>query len=856
MAIHYLGDIQHVTCQTENGRRRSSLSDISYNSGQELMDQFTGRPHHRQHTDGTVIIATDVVSADARCPYGDSSVPSARRRERMYHELYMLNKVNSERIYWKTVVALPEQFDDGQLTETAHKIALSFSNYLGRPVDYSVHRKPAGKNKDKCHIHFAVPERKYTAGKWSQKSTSYYINKDGTVNYEKRYKDEKGNDVREPRTKNGEKPVYATDEKDGHEYCVNQVRDSNGRRKWKLTNIESVTPDDLAWMHEEIDRIQNEALKKYGIDDKVKRNDKRTTRELKEAGVKAVHIGKRDNEAKGKNLREKIERNERYKKIANAFNEGYKKLDESEKQLADIEKITQKEEKEIAMLNRNIAKADSELQQERAAAERAIVSYVENELRPEETYINMATAEYEKAAALADKNLAMLKDIANNKIHAIDKVLNASINNTNRTEKETLATRFIVANRKHWCTYHNATLKQGRPAADDMKAAARKRWRRCSGWQRCEFIKTIAGETPAFLYRQYLKMKGESVEKTKENNALKIVTCEEAIADTIASIPGLDAKADKAKSAAAFAAAFTAEIRNDETELFLPPGDSDAAALWSTVPNRMLSMTAGTRGAVINPLPGYSPDKDKAVFEADMKLLLDKEASQTNAGNTKHVGTKETDEQVFQTDAAKPETREEEIKRHREDYDRSTKLRQEALDMLRSKTAMAYAEIMYKKEEEIYAGYLRDREHLDLCEENLMETKKETPNDYAEISRLQQRYDTELKKLKKLYPDHPLREPDILVNRKEADALFKNYRADLVKKKIAEQSLPVPKELIDDYDRKAEESQRLWKLVQADEAQDKPQGEGKTTGKDKPKTKTRAKTTAEGKGKPDDENTL
>ena len=102
MAYHYLGDIQHVTCQTASGQRRSPLSDISYNSGQELKDEYTGRVHHRQHTDGTDIVATDIVSADTRCPYGDTSVSSARRREQMYNELYQLNRVNSERIYWKS----------------------------------------------------------------------------------------------------------------------------------------------------------------------------------------------------------------------------------------------------------------------------------------------------------------------------------------------------------------------------------------------------------------------------------------------------------------------------------------------------------------------------------------------------------------------------------------------------------------------------------------------------------------------------------------------------------------------------------------------------------------------------------
>ena len=579
MAYHYLGDIQHVTCQTASGQRRSPLSDISYNSGQELKDEYTGRVHHRQHTDGTDIVATDIVSADTSCPYGDTSVSSARRREQMYNELYQLNRVNSERIYWKTTVALPNMFDNEQLITTAQDIAMSFSAYFNRPVDYSVHRKPATKNKPiNCHVHIAVPERKYSHGKWGAKSVSYYVNKDGTLNTQKQYKDENGNDTRKPRTINKEKPVNAVD-KNGHEYCVNQLRDSNGRRKWKMQNVEGLTKDDITWMHNEVDRVQNEALKMYGIDDTVKRNDERTTEKLKEAGLKAIHIGKKDNEMKGESYQEKVAINEEYKRIATEMNNGYAKLDKAEGKLKDANRAEAETEKQLDSVSKKVKNIEAELQQERELAEQATIAYVEETLQPEENYVKRAEEEYKKALTLVDKNLSVLRNIADKKIDAITKELTAS-SKSEQTEKDKLINDFISTNRQHWKTYRNAIDKIETPTIASVKNTARKQWHRCPGWKRCEYVRQTAGNDSAYVYKQYLSLKDDSVKEPKDNTPLKVVTCEEVVADVIKSIPSLQSQVDKNKSAIENAEAITAEVRgaeqtHGEAELFLPPTNSD-----------------------------------------------------------------------------------------------------------------------------------------------------------------------------------------------------------------------------------------------------------------------------------------
>lgn len=851
MAYHYLGDIQHVTCQTASGQRRSPLSDISYNSGQELKDEYTGRVHHRQHTDGTDIVATDIVSADTSCPYGDTSVSSARRREQMYNELYQLNTVNSERIYWKTTIALPNMFDDEQTIIITNEIAMSFSQYFGRPVDYSVHRKPATAKRPKnIHIHVALSERKFVRGKWGAKSVSYYVNKDDTLNTQKHYKDENGNDTRKPRTINNENPVYAIDE-NGHEYCVNQLRDSNGRRKWKMQNVEGLTREDVSWMHEEIDRIQDRYLKEVGLEP-VKRNDRRTTQELKDLGVKAVHIGKRDNEAKGENYREKVAINEQYKRIANSMNNSYAKLDTAVRELKDTERAEAEAKEQLDSAMKNAEKVDAELQQEKELTEQATKAYVEETLQPEENYIKRAEEEYKKALALVDKNIAMIQSIADEKIDAIDNALLAYANISNKTDKEKLINQFLQTNRQHWKTYRNAIDKIENPTITSVKKLARKQWYRCPGWKRCEYIRQTAGNDSAYVYKQYLSLKGDSVKKPKDNTPLKVVTCEEVVADVMKSIPSLQSQVDRNKSAIENAEAITAEVRGAEqthgkAELFLPPMNGDALALWASIPDRMVTMMEEKQSNVIRPLQDYLPARDRFIFETKLHAL-EKRLSENNVGNTKaesgNTDTTTTDK-----------TNEDLVAKHRADYDKSAKMRDALLTKLREETAKAYADYTYKKESNLYDQYLQDKEPFDICAENLEAMKQDTPTNYAEIQRTQKRYDKLLAKLKERYPGHPLREPDITVNQAEAASMFKEYRADLVKRKIQELHLPVSKELIKAYDTEAKNAQNLWQFVKADKAQNNQQSDKKQTADNskqldqKPKIKSKDK--GSDKSKPD-----
>ena len=406
-----------------------------------------------------------------------------------------------------------------------------------------------------------------------------------------------------------------------------------------------------------------------------------------------------------------------------------------------------------------------------------------------------------------------------------------------QTEKDKLINDFISTNRQHWKTYRNAIDKIETSTVASVKKIARKQWRRCPGWKRCEYIRQTAGNDSAFVYEQYLAMQNEFTDKAKDNNTLKVVTCEEVVADVIKSIPSLQSQVNRNKSAIENAETITAEVRgaeqtHGEAELFLPPMNGDALTLWASIPDRMVTMMEEKQSNVIRPLQDYLPARDRFIFETKLHAL-EKRLSENNVGNTK-AGVDNTNTTIV------GKTNEDLVAKHRADYDKSATMRDTILKELRSETAKAYAEYTYREEIKLYNQYMQDKEPLDLCAENLEATKRDTPNNYLEIHRNQQRYDRLLAKLKERYPGHPLREPDITVNQAEAASMFKKYRADLVKRKIQEFHLPVSEELIKAYDTEAKNAQNLWQFVKADKAQNNQQNDNKKTDSQQAK-KTKAK---------------
>ena len=632
MALHYLGDIKHMTCQTEKGYRRSPMSDISYNSGQALTDNYNNHTYHRKHYDGTQIIDTDIVSTDKSCTYADNSILSAERRCMMYNDLYRLNKNNTERVYWKTEIALPNGLTDEQLREVSREIALSFSDHFHRPIDYSIHKKPATKKKPaNNHIHLASPERTYDNGKWGGKSTSFYIDRNGNPIYDKVYKDANGNDIRKPCTIDNAKPVYSINPKTGLEYCVNQRKDKNGRLRWKDRDINALHSEDLKWMHNEIDRIQNMVLARYGMDDRIQRNDKRTTEELQKAGIKAQHIGKRDAETKGESYQEKLQINQQYEFFKNTFNSAYAKLDAAEHALATAERDESAAIKEHNSVVADIAKANEETVRLQSEFGAAVIDYVESELQPEEIYVQHSVAEYTKAIDIVQKNIAPIIENMSNGIAAVNNDIKKFNRKSNPTDKELLTANYIKTNGNHMERYRNAAdrIYNSSISAERIKTSARKRWRRNQGWLTRNYIRKVMDKDVAELYEMYLFLKKLITREEKNNNKyLYPVTCDHAIRSIITgkSVPGMKSRIDSNQSwtdnAIRITAADNAKYNNDaQSDLHLPPATAEPLILWHNVPNRMIQLTNDDELTYHNPLPGYNPQKDHQDFQTKLTAL-------------------------------------------------------------------------------------------------------------------------------------------------------------------------------------------------------------------------------------------
>lgn len=854
MAIHYMGDIKHMTCQTEKGFRRSPMSDISYNCGEELTDEFTGRTHNRQHYDGTQIIDSDIVSADESCIYGNSSISSAERRNMMYNDLYRLNKKDSERIYWKTEIALPNNMTDEQLQETAREISLSFSQYLHRPVDYSIHKKPAKKTKPgNNHVHIAVPERAFDNGKWGGKSTSYYIDRKGNLIYDKIYKDEKGNDIRKPCTVDNKDPIYAINPETGLKYCVNQRKDKNGRLQWKDKDINALGKSDLKWMHDEIDRIQNMVLAKHNINDQVKRNDSRTTEELKKAGIKAQHIGKRDMEKRGEQYQEKVQLNQQYDFFKTTFDNQFAKLDEEEHLLSIAERAEAQAENKHAAITlekeKNIKTAE-DLQKE---VDAAITDYIENELQPEEIFVKDSVSEFNKAIDLGKQNTAPIITTMNNGISAINDKINKFNQQDNPTDRETLIINYLAMNGQHMERYRNAADEIFRKSlsSERIQAASRKRWRKYRGWLTRNYINKVVGKEAAFLYEKYLRLK--NIIKPEDQNPKKYiapVTSEFALKSIIngGSVPDIKSRIRNNQTVTDNAVRITAENnaqynKDAQTENHLPPPTAEPLTLWNTLPERMLQLTNEEKRIFYNPLPDYKPQKDQQDFldklnKMDTLAFLSVTNQQHNLmqiqESMNNIGNIITATMNYKTEQEQKAAKE----WKREEYDRLSVIRTEKLNIMRSAASASYGETIYNERMDKYQQYQEYQEmksnidfYKDLWEKQYDKEDEEAKKksawsiyvyepDRTISDHYYAQYVNAKHKLEETYPDEKYPsfepEPDRKIIEQEATSEFASMRADLLKKKIITLKLNVDKQIIADYDKAAADAQAYWKKKPAD----------------------------------------
>lgn len=504
MAQHYVGNIRHITCESKSGKRCSPLSDIAYNTGQVLRDYTTNRQHCRPHTDGTEIIATDIISADPNCKYGDRSVSSVQRREQMYNELASLNKKPNQRVYAKTEIAIPNSLTDEQMVEVAEAIALALSERFNRPFDFSVHKKKAKKkHRANNHIHLCWPERQYQNGKWGPLSKSYYIRQDGSLILDKNYKNQQGNDIRVPRTINNEEPDYRTDEY-GHIYCHNQRRGNKNDLQWKMKDVAGLTPDDITWIHNEVDRINNSVLEKYHINDRVKRNDPRITKMLKDSGLKPVHYGLKDARQKNEDYYQKLQHNKRSDFYKNVFMKNLTATDNAEKQLTNAIQSEQISEDNLltAIAERAIATMDQ--MTTKREYKTAVSDYIDA-LNPESQFVANGIAEITPYLTQRNKFLNDTSRILKNGIKQITTVSASCSIDDQKARALSVLLKQNQSFAESLYTRINNYLRAV-PLLENAKSFLKQRWQQFSPQDKLAYLRKHIGDESATFYADFLSV--------------------------------------------------------------------------------------------------------------------------------------------------------------------------------------------------------------------------------------------------------------------------------------------------------------------------------------------------------------
>ena len=498
MAIHYVGDIIHQKCYTKNGIRRSPMIGASYDADQPLKDAVTKRTIYRRHKDGTVIWDTDIVSADKSCPYGDSSVPSQVRRERMYNDMFHLIKKKTDRFRAVFVVALPNEFTQKQAIACARNMALAFSKRYHRPCDYSIHYK-----RGNLHIHVSMPEWEWEHGKWGTKPKNLYINRHtNEFIYDGIYYDSNGNDIRLPMVEKGNEPIYETD-KNGKTVCVNQLRGERNKRRWVRQRTGFlVNPSELRWLNDEVDRHINRSLEKANSNDRVVRYPKEITSKLKSLGLEQKHIGPQSYRTKDSRYKEISEHNKTSKRIENAI---VSTLIQKE----EVEELSSSVAADTAFIdNATVELAESEKKMETFKnGDNFVESYITNVIQPEYTFISDATEKY--SAFLQEKQNALqpLIQLLDSNIDVLTKEISAKSKKLKNTPRNNARIKLWNGNIKILKNF-TSKLKQysTKNFVRNIQKIAARRWQKLSPWSKVKYIETHQNATNAFIYAGHMDL--------------------------------------------------------------------------------------------------------------------------------------------------------------------------------------------------------------------------------------------------------------------------------------------------------------------------------------------------------------
>lgn len=508
MAIHSINNFKHLTGQTEAGRRRSPFLTLSYNADQALHDEQRKdpeKPYHLKHpkNDNTKVVLTEIYSTNPDCQYADATVSSAKRRELMWNDLVRMNKKHSNRIMAYSEIALPNIFEMHMIDEFSKRFCESLSEHFNRPIDWSVHDKTKN-GKRNLHGHICIPERELNDQKWGPLSVSYYLDFDGNPIYDKKYKNAEGHDIRKPRIKKNapadSKYETEIDPRTGKMQYKYQETDSSGRKKWIMQNNDWLNPNELTWIHNEYDRICNQILKEYGINDTVKRYNEESKAEAEKAGLKIVHSNIRD--AKGNTSLH--QENEQNNKLARIFMDNHEKIKNAQNHINSVEM-------DINLLTTQTNKAESQKKVYQEDLETAIsdLAKAETILEKHQRYLfkTHIWSRFETIIEFRNHCLAKTEELLNFGIAIINKDIQTFKNMKSLLPSQKAKLKLLEDNKKQILTVLSGIQQDKRTTYKiDFDEAVLRRWRTLDRESKAGLVYALMGDQGLSQYKDFYNL--------------------------------------------------------------------------------------------------------------------------------------------------------------------------------------------------------------------------------------------------------------------------------------------------------------------------------------------------------------
>lgn len=410
---------------------------------------------------------------------------------------------------------------------------------------------------------------------------------------------------------------------------------------------------------------------------------------------------------------------------------------------------------------------------------KVITDYVENELKPEEVFVNEYAQPLTDVYAIKNEICEEAQGILIDGLQATNEDVRKLEQKPALSDREQARLDLFKARRSSWetvSTVNRRILNQNGTA--NLRIHFRNTWRGLNGWQRYSYVKG-KGARQAEIYKIYLANKGQldPSEKNPDLSLPRRFTANNALYSVIHGkfVPGIKSSYDADKSAKTNTRNVATAIlgkwkKNATSATHMPPSQQDfeILTLMENVPERLRQLADGSRLTVVTTRPdNYNPEQDRQIYLARIQSI------------------EQAEEQAKEEARKEAERLAEEAQRNawsKEEYNRLSAIAKDDLEAYRVAVMQQVAIATYQERLDYYNQYMESEEKATAenaykrwkdFEESERKAKiaHESKNsfwslheytyhtDYDEIDRLERMYDRAKERLDAKYPDVP-EEPD------------------------------------------------------------------------------------------------